>query len=173
MPDVIAPRLSTAPPDSRGSSSLPEDVLSEQARRIVLFAGVSAFMWSFGLAMDGLILPATISFHPTRAGLILEASSAAVTLAVFLFVRFVHMHTHTKCLAGVWLMLLNAFLITLLEIYNTQIVPYTVGRPSWTAILILVSAMIMPSTPRRTLIASLVAAARRPAAQHHAGAVYP
>ena len=69
MPDVIAPRLSTAPPDSRGSSSLPEDVLSEQARRIVLFAGVSAFMWSFGLAMDGLILPATIGFQPARASL--------------------------------------------------------------------------------------------------------
>ncbi len=161
-PDVIAPRLSTAPPDSRGSSSLPEDVLSEQARRIVLFAGVSAFMWSFGLAMDGLILPATIGFQPARAGLMLEVFSAAVTLVVFLFVRFKHMHTHTKCLAGVWLMLLNAFLITLLEIYNIQIVPYTVGHPSWTAVLILASAMIMPSTPRRTLTASLVAAAMGP-----------
>ena len=162
MPDVIAPRLSTAPPDSRGSSSLPEDVLSEQARRIVLFAGVSAFMWSFGLAMDGLILPATIGFQPARARLLLEVFSAAVTLVVFLVVRFKHMHTHTKCLAGVWLMLLNAFLITLLEISNIQIVPYTVVRPSWTAILILASAMIMPSTPRRTLIASLVAAAMGP-----------
>jgi tRNA A-37 threonylcarbamoyl transferase component Bud32 len=175
-PNIVAPRLSTAVPDSRGSSGLPEDVLTEQARRIVLFAGVSAFMWSFGLAMDGLILPATIGFQPARAGLLLEIFSAAVTLAVFLFVRFSRMHTHTKCLAGVWLMLLNAFLITLLEIYNIQIVPYTVGHPSWTAILILTSAMIMPSTPRRTLIASLVAAAMGPigmGAAHLAGRDVP
>ena len=162
MPDVIAPRLSTAPPDTRGSSSLPEDVLSEQARRIVLFSGVAAFMWSFGLAMDGVILPATIGFQPTRGALLLDAIGAAVTLGVFLFVRFVHLHTHTKCLAGTWVMLLNAALITALELSTVGMITHAVGRPSWIAILILAAAMIMPSTPRRTLIASLVAAAMGP-----------
>ncbi len=162
MPDVIAPRLSTAAPDSRGSSSLPEDVLSEQARRIVLFSGVAAFMWSFGLAMDGVILPATIGFQPTRGGLLLDAIGAAVTLGVFLFVRFVHLHTHTKCLAGTWVMLLNAALITALELSTVGMIAHAVGRPSWIAILILAAAMIMPSTPRRTLIASLAAAAMGP-----------
>ena len=80
-----------------------------------------------------------------RSVLILEAVSAAVTLAVFLYMRFRHLHTHAKCRAGIWVMLLNAVLITLLEIFNVQRTPYTVGRPSWTAILILVSAMIMPT----------------------------
>ena len=159
---VVAPQLSTPAQDSRGTVSLPEDILAEQARRIVLFSGVSAFMWSFGLAMDGLILPATIGFQPARGALILEAASAAVTFAVFLFVRYTHLHTHTKCRAGIWVMLLNALLITALDIYNLPLVTYTVGHPSWTAILILASAMIMPSTPRRTLIASLVAASMGP-----------
>ena len=50
---VVAPRFPPPPPaSSRGSSGLPDDILAEQARRIVLFSGVSAFMWSFGLAMD-------------------------------------------------------------------------------------------------------------------------
>jgi hypothetical protein len=162
-PNVVAPKLSTAASDSRGSSGLPEDVLSEQARRIVLFSGVAAFMWSFGLAMDGWILPATVGFRPAPAGLLLDAVGAAVTLAVFLFVRFVHLHTHTKCLAGVWVMLLNAALITTLELSTLGMVEHGVGRPSWIAILILSSAMIMPGTPRRTLIASLAAAAMGPA----------
>ena len=67
-PQVVAPRLSTAAPSSsRGSSGLPEDILAEQARRIVLFSGVGAFMWSFGLAMDGLVLPAAVGVQPRRA----------------------------------------------------------------------------------------------------------
>ncbi|HEX6164865.1 MAG TPA: serine/threonine-protein kinase [Vicinamibacterales bacterium] len=167
--NVVAPRLSTAAPDSRESSALPEDILSEQARRIVLFSGVAAFMWSFGVAMDGIILPATIGFQPTREGLLVDAIGAAVTLAVFLFVRFFHLHTHTKCRAGIWVMLLNAALITALELSTLHAVEHNIGRPSWIAILILTSAMIMPSTPRRTLIASLVAASMGPIAMGVAG----
>ncbi len=90
--------------------------------------------------------------------------------------RFRHLHTHAKCRAGIWVMLLNAVLITLLEIFTVQQMPYAVGRPSWTAILILVSAMIMPSTPRRTLVASLAAAAMAPIGMgiaHLAGMTVP
>ena len=38
----------------------------------------------------------------------------------------------------------------------------TLGGPSWTAMVILASAMIMPNTPRKTLITSLAAAAMGP-----------
>jgi len=161
---VIVPRLTPPVSDSRESAALPDDVLSEQARRIMLFSGVGAFVWWFGLTMDGLVLPATIGFQPARASLVLEAIAAVVTLAVFLFVRFVHMHTHAKCRAGVWVMLLHGALITMLELSSLQMVENAVGHPSWIAILILTSAMIMPSTPRRTLVASLVAAAMGPIA---------
>jgi serine/threonine-protein kinase len=119
-------------------------------------------MWSFGLVMDGLVLPLTLGIQPSPAALVLDAIAAAITLTVFLFIRFVHLHTHTKCLAGTWVMLLNAGLITALEIVNVRLVENGVGRPSWIAILILASAMIMPSTPRRTLIASLAAASMGP-----------
>src|SRR5918993_1005566 len=127
----VAPQLSTPSPATPGSAGLPEDVLSEQARRIVLFSGVAAFMWSFGLVMDAVVLPATVGKQPSPAGLVFDASAAAITLAVFLFIRFVHLHTHTKCLAGIWVMLLNAALVTLLEIVNLNIVENGIGRPSW------------------------------------------
>jgi serine/threonine-protein kinase len=161
-PPVVAPRLTPPAPDSRGSSALPDDILSEQARRIVLFSGVAAFMWSFGLTMDSLVLPATVGFQPARESLILESIAAVVSLSVFVFVRFVHLHTHAKCRAGVWVMLLNALLITLFELFNVGMAAGAVGRPSWIAILILAAAMIMPSTPRRTLISSLIAASMGP-----------
>jgi tRNA A-37 threonylcarbamoyl transferase component Bud32 len=166
---VVAPQLSTPSPDSRGSSALPEDVLSEQARRIVLFSGVAAFMWSFGLVMDAWVLPAFVGIQRTSNAVTLDIVGAAITLAVFLFVRFGPLHTHTRCLAGIWIMLINAVLITALDLVNMSMVEDGVGRPSWIAILILAAAMIMPSTPRRTLIASMAAAAMGPVAMMIAG----
>ena len=51
-------------------------------------------------------------------------------------------------------LVLNAALITVLRYSTTcSLVEASIGLPSWTAILILASAMIMPTTPRRTLIA--------------------
>jgi hypothetical protein len=164
---VVVPKLTPPAPDSRGSAGsagLPTDVVSEHARRVVLFSGVSAFMWTFGLTMDGLVLPATIGVQKSTIGVILEAVSAVVTIAVFLFVRRVHMTAHAKCNASMWVLVLNAALITIFDLYNLALVKASIGLPSWTAILILAAAMIMPTTPRRTLIGSLIAAAMGPIA---------
>ena len=104
---AVVPKLTPPVPDSRGSAGsagLPTDVVSEQARRIVLFSGVSAFMWTFGLVMDALVLPGVIGIERATSGITLEAVSAVATLAVFLFLRFVHMTPHGKCGAGMWLL---------------------------------------------------------------------
>jgi serine/threonine-protein kinase len=156
--------MTPPPPGSSGSAALPTDVVSEQARRIVLFSGVGAFMWSFGLTMDALVLPATVGSTPPRAGLIIDAVGAVTMLAVFVHMRFTHVMPHAKCAAGVWVMLLNAALITALELSQIEMIGHVIGYPSWTAILILTAAMIMPGSPRRTLIASLAAAAMSPVA---------
>ena len=160
--DRIAPRLTPPASGSRGSGALPSDIVSEQARRIVLFSGVAAFMWTFGLTMDALVLPATVGVRLARPGLILEAVASVVTIAVFLFLRFIHMTPHAKCGAGMWVLVLNAALITIFDLSNHALLASGIGMPSWTAILILASAMIMPTTPRRTLIGSLIAAAMGP-----------
>ncbi len=164
---AVVPKLTPPPSDSRGSAGsagLPTDVVSEQARRIVLFSGVSAFMWTFGLTMDALVLPLTIGVEKETSEIIIEAVSAAATLAVFVFLRFVHLTPHGKCGAGMWVLVLNAALITVFDLYHLSLVEASIGLPSWTAILILASAMIMPTTPRRTLIGSLMAAAMGPIA---------
>ncbi len=164
---AVVPKLTPPAPDSRGSAGsagLPTDVVSEQARRIVLFSGVSAFMWTFGLTMDALVLPATIGVEKPAAGIILEAVSAAATLAVFLFLRFTHRSAHDRCNAGMWLLVLNAALITAFDISTFAAKEPVIGLPSWTAVLILASAMIMSTTPRRTLIGSLIAASMGPIA---------
>ena len=162
---VLAPKLTPPAPDSRGTSRLPDDLVSEQGRRIVLFSGVAAFMWAFGLSMDALVLPATVGVRAPSATVIVETSAVVVMTAVFLYLRFAHVMPHAQCAAGVWVMLLNALLITILELSNPEMmVAHAIGHPSWIAVLILTSAMIMPATPRRTLAGSLVAAAMGPTA---------
>jgi serine/threonine-protein kinase len=159
---VVVPRLTPPAYGSRGSAGLPSDVVSEQVRRIILFSGVAAFIWTFGFSMDAVVLPATIGITAPRGALVIEAIAVTVSIAVFVFLRFVHMTQHAKCGAGLWLLLLNGVLITVLEIWNLEMVARAVGHPSWIAILILTAAMIMPSTPRRTLIGSLIVASMGP-----------
>ncbi|HJU42860.1 MAG TPA: serine/threonine-protein kinase [Vicinamibacterales bacterium] len=160
---VLVPKITPPPPPgSSGSAALPTDIVSEQARRIVLFSGVAAFMWWFGLTMDGLVLPAIVGVRAPLGALVTEAVAAVVMVAVFLHMRFGHVMPHAKCAAGVWVMLLNAAFITSLELSHIEMIAQAIGHPSWIAILILTAAMIMPSSPRRTFIASLAAAAMGP-----------
>ena len=159
---LVVPKLTPPPPGSSGSAALPTDIVSEQARRIVLFSGVAAFMWSFGLAMDGLLLPATMGVAAPVAALITEALAVVVMIAVFLHMRFGHVMPHAKCAAGIWVMLLNAAFITALELSHLDMIAHAVGHPSWIAILILTAAMIMPGSPRRMLAASMAAASMGP-----------
>ena len=88
-----------------------------------------------------------------------EKVGAAGTYA---WVKFSSSTLLAKSDAGMWLMLLNAADLALLETWAVDPTMTMLGHISWTAIVILLSAMIVPSTPRRTLVASLVAAAMGP-----------
>jgi tRNA A-37 threonylcarbamoyl transferase component Bud32 len=159
---VVVPKLTPPPSGASGTGVLPADLVTEQGRRIVLFAGVAAFFWTFGLLMDGIVLPATVGVQAPMATVVVELAAVVITFAHFVYLRFVHVMPSAECKAGVWVMLLNAVLITLLELTHLEMIAHAVAHPSWIAILILTAAMIMPATPRRTLIGSLVAASMGP-----------
>ena len=153
---VVAPRHATPVPGSssggRSSLHLPDDVVDEQVRRVWLFSGVSAFMWAFGMTMDGLVFPATLGVSVPRTHLIVDGIATASALAIFLALRFAPISNKRKVDSGLGVMLLNAFATTSIETWVTGPQLDTVGGPSWTAIIILASAMIMPHTPRKTRI---------------------
>lgn len=158
---VIAPRLPTPVTVDSGASTshLPDDVVGEQIQRLEVFAAVGAGVWAFGLLMDGVVFPRTVGVVVSRTTLLIEVFAAFASLAVFLRVRYARRAPHT---AGLAFMLLNAIGIALINTWARNPTRETMGHLSWMTFVILASSAIMPSTPRKVLAASLIAASLEP-----------
>ena len=91
-----------------------------------------------------------------------KAIADTAAIGTFAWVRYSSRAPHDKSDAGLWLMVLNSAGIALLETWATDPNMQMVGHLSWTAIVILLSAMIVPSTPSRMLVAALVSASLGP-----------
>jgi serine/threonine-protein kinase len=162
---AVVPKVTPPPSDASGATTtLPSDIVRDQERRVVLFAGVSAFVWLFSLTMDAFVLPVFVGITPPLTGVQLDTAGASVMVGLFLFLRFGGADAHTKAAMGIWLVVLNAFFLTLIELSYMADAAEGLGRPSWIAIVILTAAVTMPATPRRTLVGSLVAASMGPVA---------
>ena len=160
---LIAPRLPTAvtPTGSRPSSRLPDDLVSEQVTRLALFSAIGAGLWTFGLVMESFLMPLTGRVMSPRAVQI-ELFSIASSVVVFLCVRYTTYSSQTKVDAGLWYMLFNAAGVAMLNTWAISPTYESMSRLSWITIVILVSSMVMPNNPRKTLIAALVAASMDP-----------
>jgi len=166
-PKLVAPRLDTPPPDTSGSTGshrLPDTLLSEHIRRLAVCAAVGAGLWTYGLVMDAIVRPITVALFIPRSVLVVETVAIAVSLIMFVYVRFAPDAHARKTDVGLLYVVLNAAAVALLNTL-TGLAAVSSGRGlSWNTVVILVAAMILPATPRRMLAASLVAAAMDPLA---------
>jgi serine/threonine-protein kinase len=161
----VQPRLSSAHAPTVGASDarLPDDVVSDQLKRLEVFALVSGGLWAIGLLMDAVVYPATVGGHDAGwRAIAIETAAVVLAMALYAWVRLSGRAAWAKADAGVWLMLGNAAGIALLETWASDPTRVMLGHLSWTAIVILLSAMIVPSSPARMLAASLTAASLGP-----------
>ena len=160
----VAPRLDTPGPSAPSSSDarLLPDLLQDQIRRLEVFALVGAGLWAIGLLMDSVIFPWSVGATVPRAALAIESSAVLLSVGVYVWVRVSSGSGLAKADAGLWLMVLNSAGIALIETWAIDPTGTMVGHLSWTAIVILLSAMIVPSTPSRMLAAALVSASLGP-----------
>jgi serine/threonine protein kinase len=162
----IAPRTPTPSSAARAggppTTRLPDDLLAAQARRLELFAGVGAGLWSLARVMDGFVLPATVGAVVPPGTLTVETFGVVVSLALFFYVRYADRSAQAKNDFSLWYMLANAAAIALLNSVIQAPTKENMGHLSWATIVILVSSMIMPSSPIKTLVASLAAASMDP-----------
>jgi serine/threonine-protein kinase len=163
----VARKPDTAPaPDSSGwSGTLPEDVLRASARRLMLFCGVAAGSWTAAVAVENIFKrPGSATPFPWPGNLI-----AAIVVALLLGAQaLIRSRAKRDCAVtidlGLFLLVINAVGIALLDTWLPLPEPVDTRFISWITVVILVHAMIAPSTPRKTFGAALVAASMDPLA---------
>jgi serine/threonine-protein kinase len=165
MVNTIEPRLQT-PCEGTGllTHRLPDDLLSEQVERVALLGAVGAGLWGIGLALDGLIVPATFHVPRPQAAIVIELFAILISALVVVYVRYSKNSPQSKNDVGLGYMIFSAFAIALLNTWSVEAMDASLGHLSWITIIILVSSMILVATPMKVLAASLIAASMDPLA---------
>ena len=164
---IIQPRLETPAPGAQertGSQRLPEALLSEQVQRLAVTTAVGAGLWTYGLVMDALVRPLTIHVGVPQSNVVIEVISIALSGLMFLYVRYARHTPQLKTDAGLLYLVMNAIAVALLNNWVRTPTNEAYGQLSWNVVVILVSSMIMPSTPKKLLVTSLIAATMDPMA---------
>jgi serine/threonine-protein kinase len=168
LPARIARRHETPVSRSDGARTtgrMPEDLISEQVRRLAIFAGVAGAIWTFALLMDAIILPGLSDTWPRNWRAIpVEIAVATASLGIFAYIRLANCAPAAKSTIGLVFMLLNAVGIAALNAWAMPLPGPSEMHLSWMTVLILVYSMIAPTTPRKILVASLAAASLDPLA---------
>ncbi len=155
-------------PKQRGSADrqrLPDDVLQEAARRLGVLCLISAVVWTANLLLLNLVyaVPGEAALEPIRAAAywkwrsvydVVIGTNILGSLGLFWFTRRRNQRPQ--------LILDLALVYEVLTALSVGILDYVKQRPtegvSWIAVIILLFAPMVPSTPRKTLATALLAA---------------
>jgi hypothetical protein len=150
---------------SRASEELPDDLLREATGRLGILALVWAGLFAVGIVMNDLVAPRLdLEMRDLipwgRPADVVAVSSIGASILLCWYTRRL---TCRPRLALDLALVYEVFLALGIGIVN-QWQPHRLlaGRLSWICVLILIFPMIAPNTPRKTLIASLLAASMDP-----------
>ena len=151
--------------DSGRLTRLPTELLSEQAQRLVVFSTVALVLWTFALMLDSFIMPwLWEGWVRNWRAIILQLCGATGSAVMYWHLRSASTSIESKSNAGVAMMLMHGAGIAAFNAWAVPPAGDDIMRISWICLLILIFAMIAPSTPRRMLIASLIVASFDPIA---------
>lgn len=150
---------------ARTTGRMPEELVSEQVRRLATFVGVAGAIWSFALLIDAVVLP---GFNETGQrnwrAIPVEVAVATASMGIWLYIWLANCAPAAKTTIGLVFMLLNAVGIAAMNAWAMPLAGPNDMHLSWMTVLILIYSMIAPTTPRKILFASLVAASLDPVA---------
>ena len=146
------------------TTRLPQSVVLEQVQRLKILAAVAGGLWTYGLIMDTVVRPATVAITIPRANIVIELAAIVLAGLMLLHIRFGRWAPEQKINAGLVFIVGNAAAVALLYSWDHTVSQQSVGPLSWNAVTILVSAMIMPTTPGKMLATAFVAATTDPLA---------
>jgi eukaryotic-like serine/threonine-protein kinase len=167
--DLLETQLPTTPVTARRGSrradELPDDLLREATQRLGILARVWAGLFIFGLVLNHLVAPLLdmrmedlIPWGP--AADIVAVISIAVSIWLWRYTRRLTCNPRLALDIALGYEVLLALGIGIVNQWEPM--RMLAGRLSWLCVLILIFPMIVPNTPRKTLIASLIAASMDP-----------
>jgi len=165
--ELLETHLPTTPTTQAGTTvtELPDDLLREATDRLGILARVWAGLFAIGIVMNDVVAPL---LHVPMRDLVPWGRPADVVgvLSIALSLWLWRYTRGLSCRPGVALDLALGYEVLLalgIGIVN-QWEPHRplAGRLSWICVLLLLFPMLVPNTPRKTLIASLIAASMDP-----------
>jgi len=165
--ELLETQLATTPTtvSGAGADELPDDLLREATQRLGILALVWAGLFAIGILMNDVIAPlVNLPMHDLipwgRPADIVGVLSIALSIWLWWYTR------RLACSPRLALDLALCYEVLLalgIGVVN-QWEPHRLlaGRLSWICVLVLLFPMIVPNTPRKTLIASLIAASMDP-----------
>src|SRR5262245_7212061 len=115
---MIGPRTQTPAPDSprkTGAGCLPEELLSEQVRRLAVFAAGGGGLWTYGLLMDTIVRPRTLVTVVPMFQIVVEILAIVTSIAMFLYVPYSGHTPQTKSDVGLVYYVVNAMFVAVIN----------------------------------------------------------
>ena len=180
-PHLILPPPGSTPAELKSSSGhhrpLPADLLREASLRLGIMSLLGAVLWTVGTVLGHVTLLATDpagstrwrSFvFPTDA---IAISCVALSLALFFYTRRSRRSAEFILDLGLVYMVVGAFALGMMvhlgivyNLDNLKGISPTSPVISWNGVIVLIFAAILPSDPRKMLVASLLAVSMNPIA---------
>ena len=149
---IVAPAAATPVTRESGQATtrLPTEMLSEQVRRLVVFSTVGVVLWTFALLLDWFLVPTLLpGFVRNWRAIGIELYGSIGSAAMCYYMRRPQADAEAKNSAGPAMMLFHAVGIAMMNAWAYPPVGNDFMRLSFTSLLILIYAMIAPSSPRR------------------------
>jgi serine/threonine protein kinase len=171
-PHLIGPLPVSTPADlkrGRGRQrGLPDDLLKAASLRLGAMSLLFAVLWTVGVVAGHL---AEHAIHPDShrwlqfdAGDGIAVASVIVSLALFIFTRKGERDPRFILDLGLWYMVFTAFSLGLVfHLGGVSSSGEIFPQISWIGAVVLMFAAIVPTTPRKMVIAGLIAASMNPA----------
>ena len=186
-PRLVGPQQPVSTPASlkrkHGDRDLPEDLLRAASLRLGIMSLLYAVLWFVGVTLGHLsahlIDPGSNRWLQLDAGDAIAVAAVIVSLGLFAYTRRGQRDPRFVLDLGLWYMIFTAFALSqLFHLGGVPVSGTTLPEISWVGAIILMFAAIVPSTPRKMLIAGLIAASMNPLTmlifdRHHVGSLGP
>jgi len=172
-PERIAPKAQSTPLSFGGSRkaarAIPDDLLKEASRRLEIASLLAAVLWTVASVLWHLRVGSSgtggLQFSEFKSSDVIAVVAIVVSLAMFVYARQTKRDPRFILNLGMVYMVLMALAIGLITHWYLAPTDATMNiEPliTWTGVVILTFAAVIPTSTRKTVIAGLIAASMMP-----------